>query len=693
MLYANLSSFLSVRTFLLPAALACALVLVGCDDDPVSPEPEPDPDPEVTASFTIAPASPEVGEEVTLDGSSSSGENTGALSFDWTLTPPDGSNAVVDDPSAETTTFEADVEGTYDVALEVSADGAIDTATEAIDAETSLSIVEISDDITADRTLYSDTLYVVTDEVDLRALLTVEPGTTIEFENDTGFELRSSGGLVADGTESDPILMTGTEETPGSWNGIFVRSSENDDNLLNWVTVEYGGGEDFTGAAPGNVVVGHGTNSASISITNSTMRQSGSDGLWVRSNGDLPNFEGNTLTQNEQAPAAVGYNNVHLLGDGSTYTGNSEEYVYARSGDTIEDTDVQWDNLDVPYRVGTSEIEVRDVDFVIAPGTTLEFEEDSHVELRSNSALIADGNEAAPILFTGTEETPGWWNGIYVRSSQNPDNVLNHVTVEYGGGDDFVGAESGNVVVATGGSDGASVSITNSVLRHSATDGLWVRRNGDLSSFQNNILTSNGAAPVGIGYNKVHQLDSGSNYTGNTNDYVVARDRIAQLDSENVTWERLNVPYRIETRTVEIQDITLTIAPGTTLEFEEDTGIELGTDGGLVADGTEEEPILFTGTTETVGWWNGIFVESRNSDNLLDWVTVEYGGGDDFVGAPAGDVIIGSGANEGEMNVTNSVLRTSAEYGVWVHGDSDANTDICGVNSFENNAEADCEVN
>ena len=497
MLYANLSSFLSVRTFLLPAALACALVLVGCDDDPVSPEPEPDP--EVTASFTIAPASPEVGEEVTLDGSSSPGENTGALSFDWTLTTPDGSNAVVDDPSAETTTFEADVEGTYDVALEVSADGAIDTATEAIDAETSVSIVEISDDITADRTLYSDTLYVVTDEVDLQALLTIEPGTTIEFENDTGFELRSSGGLVADGTESDPILMTGTEETPGSWNGIFVRSSENDNNLLNWVTVEYGGGEDFTGAAPGNVVVGHGTNSASISITNSTLRQSGSDGLWVRSNGDLPNFEGNTLTQNEQAPAAVGYNNVHLLDDGSTYTGNSEEYVYARSGNTIEDTDVQWDNLDVPYRVGTSEIEVRDVDLVIAPGTTL--------------------------------------------------------------------------------------------------------------------------------------------------------------------------------------------------EFQEDAGIEISTDGGLIADGTEDDPILFTGTSETAGWWNGIFVESRNADNLLNGVTVEYGGGDDFVGAPAGNVIIGSGANEGEMNVTNSVLRTSAEYGVWVHGDSDANTDICGVNSFENNAEADCEVN
>ena len=499
MLDPNLSSFLSFRTPLLTAALACALVLVGCDDDPVSPGPEPEPDPEVNASFTVTPETPDVGSEVTLDGSSSSGENTGALSFDWTLTTPDGSNAVVDDPSAEVTTFEADVEGTYDVALEVSASGAVDTATDAIEARSSVSIVEISDDIRANRTLFADTLYVVTDEVDLRALLTVEPGTTIEFENDTRFELRSSGGLVADGTESAPILMTGTEETPGWWDGIFARSSENPNNVLNWVTVEYGGGADFTGAAPGNVVVGHGTNSASMSITNSTLRQSGSDGLWVRSNGDLPSFEGNTLTQNEWAPAAVAYNNVHLLDDGSTYTGNNDEYIFARSGDTIENTDVQWDNLDVPYRVG--------------------------------------------------------------------------------------------------------------------------------------------ASPV------------------------------------------------------EIQDITLTIAPGTTLEFEEDTGIKIDTGGGLIADGTEGNSILFTGTEETPGWWNGIFVQSRNPDNVLDGATVEYGGGDDFVGAPAGNVIIGSGANEGQMNVTNSLLRASAEYGVWVHRDSDANTNICAANSFESNAEAGCEVN
>ena len=115
------------------------LVLVGWGDDPVSddpegPDPDPDPDPTVTAPFSIDPDDPEVGDEVTLDGSDSSIENADDLSYDWTLTPPSGSSADVADSGAEVTIFTADAEGDYDVVLEGSANGATDSTSGSITA-------------------------------------------------------------------------------------------------------------------------------------------------------------------------------------------------------------------------------------------------------------------------------------------------------------------------------------------------------------------------------------------------------------------------------------------------------------------------------------------------------------------------------------------------------------------------------
>ena len=487
-----------LRFFVLPALLAFALVLAGCDDDPVSENGDPgDPDPTVTASFTIDPENPEVGEEVTLDGGNSTVQNAGSLSFEWSLTAPSGSNADIADPSDEITTFTADAEGDYDVTLEVSANGATDSASESVTAiDPVANTEELSSDITSDRTLVSETLYTVTSSIDIEATLTIEPGTTIEFEQGTGFTLpTSTGALVADGTEDEPILFTATSEQAGWWDGIYVRSSGNALNQLNWVTVEYGGGADFRNSGSGNVVVGRQFGGdSSIDITNSVLRNSETHGLWVRSNGDVPTFENNTLTDNEDAPVNIGSNHTHRLDAASSYTGNDEDYVRVRGGHDIDDEDVTWENLDVDYRLSSSTVEVNSgVTLTIEPGATLEFEQGGHIELDEQGGLVADGTEDEPILFTATSEQAGWWDGIYVRSSDNANNQLNWVTVEYGGGEDFRNSGPGNVVVGRQFGGNSSIDITNSVLRNSETHGLWVRSNGtvnddacDVNTFEDN---------------------------------------------------------------------------------------------------------------------------------------------------------------------------------------------------------------
>lgn len=89
----------------------------------------------------------------------------------------------------------------------------------------------ISQNITADRTLYSDTVYTLSGFIRVAngATLTIQPGTRIEGDFDIPgsslFILRGSR-IIAEGTASAPIVFTsgraeGSRE-PGDWGGLII---------------------------------------------------------------------------------------------------------------------------------------------------------------------------------------------------------------------------------------------------------------------------------------------------------------------------------------------------------------------------------------------------------------------------------------------------------------------------------------
>jgi len=515
----SLSRLLTVFVFI-------GLLFVSCDDDPIGTD-DPDPEPEVEASFTADPENPSIGDEVTLNASGSSVTNNGDIEYSWTLNTPEGSEAELESETSEVTSFPADVAGEFNVNLVVTANGASDGAAESINVTAE---EEISSDISDDRTLSSDVTYFVTDEIEITAELTIEPGTEIYFEPGTGFELpEMSGAIIADGTEEEPILFSGTSEQSGWWNGIYLRESGNALNQLNWVTVEYGGGEEFFQSGSGNVIVGRSDETSSIEITNSTLRHSESYGVWVNSDSNLPGFEGNTITENDGAPVNMPANSIHQLDATSNFTGNDDDYIFVRSGNDIDAVDVAWENLNVDYRIsGDDSIVITDGGLLtIEPGATLKFESSAYIDLDEQGGLVADGTQEEQIVFTGTTEQAGWWNGIYVRESTNPQNQLNWVTVEYGGGEEFFRSGSGNVIVAR--SENASINISNSTIRQSDNYGVWVNSDGDLPVFEGNTVTENEGAPVSMPASKIHQLDATSSFMGNDDDYIFVRSGMKSM--------------------------------------------------------------------------------------------------------------------------------------------------------------------
>jgi hypothetical protein len=136
-------------------------------------------------------------------------------------------------------------------------------------------------------------------------VLTIEPGVTMKFpktERDSGIfvdEFQSTnpaaGALVAVGTQDKPIIFTSAEATPmaGDWIGVWFDSVPDPQDRLDWVFIQYAGGETGAGSAscgtPQAIPTDHiGNDQAAIAIfgpptsqfvTNTTITDSAFDAI------------------------------------------------------------------------------------------------------------------------------------------------------------------------------------------------------------------------------------------------------------------------------------------------------------------------------------------------------------------------------------------------------------------------------
>ncbi len=140
------------------------------------------------------------------------------------------------------------------------------------------------------------------------ALLTLEPGVHLVFDNTKKLSTGPLGALKAIGTKSEPILFTGKQKTAGYWKGIII-GSDSTNNILENTIIEYAGEGSSDGAL--ELFTHYSASSgARVSITSSTIRHNSSYGIYVDSNEDSTynnDIESsNTFINNENG--VIGYN-------------------------------------------------------------------------------------------------------------------------------------------------------------------------------------------------------------------------------------------------------------------------------------------------------------------------------------------------------------------------------------------------
>lgn len=494
--------------FLLWGLMALAgvfLAVGGCDsggvEEPGPGEGEDPPGSTNEAPSAVAAAEPtdaEVGTQVTLDGSDSSDPDGDELSFNWSISVPQGSEATLSDPNTVDPTFTPDVSGDYTATLEVSDGDATDEDEAGLTATRPAKIID--GPILEDSTLKSDERYrflVATENsvgnevvVGDGATLTIEPGAELLFEEGAGLLAATGGSIIAEGTAEDSISMTGTSKQAGWWKGITLKSG---DNVFDYVDIRH------TGSIAPNVT---GVESAiqlggpsGISLKNSTIRNGSGGGLVTEDEFGTPdNFEvsSNTFSELEGPAVRIQFKLIGAFSGSNSFSEGSVVEVFGPGGNAnlSNDATISALNGDTPYRItGYPEVNSMaggEITLTIEPGTQMEFEEDAYLNLQGGLGedtltVIAEGEPGNRIRMTATSgnEEPGWWEGL--RMSEQFDVTLRNVVIRHGGSQESHGSDAAVLYLPDTDLPGVppgSLTVRNSSIEESGNHGIFCGSSG-----------------------------------------------------------------------------------------------------------------------------------------------------------------------------------------------------------------------
>lgn len=430
-----------------------------------------------------------VNEELTLDGSGSFDRNNKAFSYSWSIkSKPQGSAVTLSQANNVSTSIKPDVSGLYVIELQL-IQGPW-TAKDEVNIQVNNVVpngpttVMLEGNINTNTTLvniFEDPAridYIVTQDIEVWADLTIMPGVTIAFQEDKGMQI-ISGYIKANGSSASPILFTSREEQVAYWKGIAIYSNS-ESNEFNFVTIKNAGSAAFNETAIRANLFLSGTDfsAAALKINNSHFSNSGGYGLYVQGASLLYGQHQLTFSNNQQAaafiPAAllngidpVSYNAVNLIETG---------------GLVSQETEFIWKKLSSGSYIVTKDIHLK-AGVTIEAGASFKMKPGVSISVSDNGYLKASGTQAAPVQFTSTSNQV-YWNGLYFNS-YNFNNILTYTEVSNAGlqkiGD---GSYPANITVSAQG----LVKVENSTLINGLGYGLVAQNQ---NAYNENFTTSN----------------------------------------------------------------------------------------------------------------------------------------------------------------------------------------------------------
>ena len=319
------------------------------------------------------------------------------------------------------------------------------------------------------------------------AVLTLEAGVEIQAANDIALYLSyygGSSGLWAKGTTESPVVFTSADSrNPGAWGGILAYGDTDDASFsLANTEIHFGGGY----GSYANLYCS-GTNPTIVGLLTTNSEEAG---FYLDDGARFTDASSALAAQDNAYAGAIGADSADSVPeDGASISGNDVNGVIVTGGTLTESA--TWGNVGVPYLAETLYVEGdagSTAVLTIDAGVTVAFFADSSLYLGyygGSAALRVQGTESEGVTFTAAESPEaGEWGGILMYDAVDDDQtVLEHFTIEYGGGYGSYANLS---------FDDASPTIRNAQVQHSEEYGIYT--DGDAAPILDNVTYSDNAA-------------------------------------------------------------------------------------------------------------------------------------------------------------------------------------------------------
>jgi hypothetical protein len=290
-------------------------------------------------------------------------------------------------------------------------------------------------------------------------------------------------------------------------------------------------------------------------------------------------------------------------------------------------------------------ISIRDAVLTICEGAIVKFKQGAGIVISTNAGLIVGGDtfESLPVLMTGEESTPGFWDILDFRSdAREATSRFNNTTIEYGG-------SRGSMILVSN-----DVVFRRSVIKSSGSTGLKVMKPG-VPTLDSVLISLCGGVPIESQFSNTSFITPSTSFLGNTLSYVNLLTTGGYI-TQDVTWNLIPIPYKINGNVNIIESGTLTIEAGNNILMGDNVRVIIEDLGGLKAIGTQSDPITFSGSTPQPGFWDTFEFrdDANHADCIFDNCVIEHGGNSYYMIRCAGS----------NLTIQNSIIRNSGTVGV-----------------------------
>ncbi|MCB2156636.1 hypothetical protein KQI84_17300 [bacterium] len=456
--------------------------------------------------------------------------------------------------------------------------------------------------------------------------LTIDPGVVVYmggsgYTSRLSWHIQSGGTLTALGTELDPILITSAEETPtpGYWNRIDFNAGST--GQLQHCTVEYGG------AGYRLMIV----STSNLQVSDCVFQHSSSDGITLEAAMITPSFERVTVQDCPTMPIWQSTIDMSPVYRDITLTNNGRNAIQIKNGTITGATTLT--ECGVPYYFnGSGDVFVSDgASFTIEPGVNILMGGNGSTSrlswnVQAGGTFTAAGTELLPITMVSANEqqSRGDWNTFNIAAGASA--VLSHCTMMHGGGMVKISSSSVDIdhcefgfssnsgVTVLG--EGISPVLSDVTFTSNSLNGLVLEDRHQAPRVQTATFVQNGDYAIKQGSIDMAPFYENLTFQQNGTDGVHILARPEKPLTRDIVWDSSLGIVRLDYSPVVTPGASLTIGPGLEVRFGP-TGstshlVMTVQDGGtLVANGTEQDPIVFTSyLTETPnrGDWDSILV-------------------------------------------------------------------------------------